>query len=324
MTPILPFRLLAGLLSPAGLRARLSILIYHRVTTAPDPLFPLEATADRFDAQMAVLKRCFNVLPLAEAAARLKDGSLPARAACITFDDGYADNLTIAAPILVRHGLPATFFVATAYLDGGRMFNDTVIEAIRRARDSYLDLHDLGLGRHDVSSAQAKAAAIGHILPIVKYLPVAQREEMVAALAERVADQPLPDDLMMTSSQVRQLHEMGMEIGGHTHRHPILAGLSRHAVCQDVGEGRERLEAILGARVRLFAYPNGRPGKDYLPDQARWLQAMGFDAAVSTQAGVSTHASDPWQLPRFTPWNPARFLPLLVDNLRRPVNGKDE
>jgi peptidoglycan/xylan/chitin deacetylase (PgdA/CDA1 family) len=321
MTPILPFRLLAGLLSPAGPRARLSILIYHRVTPEPDPLFPMEATADRFDAQMAELKRCFDVLPLTEAAARLKAGNLPARAACITFDDGYADNLTIAAPILKRHGLPATFFVATAYLDGGRMFNDTVIEAVRRARDPVLDLADLGLGRYDVSSVQARTAAIGHILPVVKYLPLGQREETVAALAQRVTDLPLPNDLMMTSAQVRELHGLGMEIGGHTHRHPILAGLSQDAVRQEAGEGRERLESITGERVRLFAYPNGRPGKDYLPDQARWLRELGFDAAVSTRAGVSTSASDPWQLPRFTPWNPARFLPLLVNNLRDPVQA---
>ncbi|MBI5331501.1 MAG: polysaccharide deacetylase family protein [Betaproteobacteria bacterium] len=315
----LPYRLLARLLSPAGSRARLSILIFHRVIPETDPLFPLEATAASFDAQMGQVRQAFNVLPLPEAVARLKQGDLPARAACITFDDGYADNLTVAAPILRRHGLPATFFIATAYLDGGRMFNDTVIEAIRRARDARIDLTALGLGEHDVSTPAAKARAIGLILPQVKYLPLGRREEVAADLAQRVADAPLPDDLMMTSAQVKELHGLGMEIGGHTHAHPILAGLDDATVRAEIGAGRERLEALLGDRVRVFAYPNGRPGQDYQPEQAALVRDMGFAGAVSTQAGCATRASDPWQLPRFSPWNPARFMPMLVNNLRSPA-----
>lgn len=80
-------------------------------------------------------------------------------------------NYRLAQPILQKHGLHATFFIATAYLNGGRMFNDTVIESIRCAESDHLDLSDVGLGTHDVSTPQAKARAIGHILPIVKYLP---------------------------------------------------------------------------------------------------------------------------------------------------------
>lgn len=314
----LPYRLFAHMLSPAGPRARLTVLIFHRVKPETDPLFPLEATAANFDAQMAQLKQVFNVLPLPEAIARLQRADLPARAACITFDDGYADNLTVAAPILRRHGLTATFFIATAYLDGGRMFNDTVIEAIRSARDARIDLTALGLGEHDVSTPEAKARAIGLILPKVKYLPLGRREEMAADLARRVASAPLPDDLMMTSAQVRELHGLGMEIGGHTHAHPILAGLNDAAARAEIGAGREQLEALLGTRARVFAYPNGRPGQDYRVEQAALVRALGFEGAVSTQPGCAGGASDPWQLPRFSPWNPARFMPMLVNNLRSP------
>jgi hypothetical protein len=122
----------------AGADAKLSILIYHRVLPVPDPLFPTETTVESFDAQLGLLKSLFNVLPLPEAVARLKAGTLPARAASITFDDGYADNFTRALPILQKHGLHATFFIATAYLDGGRMFNDTVIESIRQCTQRHL------------------------------------------------------------------------------------------------------------------------------------------------------------------------------------------
>ena len=70
---------------------------------------------------MAWVRDWFNVLPLSEAASRLAQGTLPARALSITFDDGYADNREIAAPILQRLGLSATFFIATSFLGGGCM-----------------------------------------------------------------------------------------------------------------------------------------------------------------------------------------------------------
>lgn len=313
------YRLAASWFSPAGANARLSILIYHRVQAETDPLFPTEATVESFDRQMAQVKRVFNVLPLPEAVARLKAGTLPPRAACITFDDGYADNLTLATPILHKHGLNATFFIATAYLNGGRMFNDTVIEAIRRADDAHIDLRALDLGEHDVSTPQAKATAIGHILPIVKYLPLGRREDTVAELARRVTRQPLPDDLMMTTEQLKALHAAGMEIGGHTDRHPIIAKLDDAATRDEIAAGKEWLEARLGSKVRVFAYPNGRPGSDYRPEQARIVESLGIEGAVSTQYGVSTRATDPWQLRRFTPsWGgPKRFVPMLINNLRQ-------
>lgn len=81
-------RPLFQLLSPSGARARLSVLIFHRVLPQPDPLFPDEIDAARFDAILGWLRSWFNVLPLDEAAQRLKDGSLPARAAALSFDDG--------------------------------------------------------------------------------------------------------------------------------------------------------------------------------------------------------------------------------------------
>lgn len=312
------YRAIGTRLSPAGRQARLSILIYHRVLPDIDSLFPNEPTAASFERQMRMLKSAFNVLPLADAVRHLQNGTLPARAACITFDDGYADNLTIATPILKRHGLHATFFIATSYLDGGRMFNDTVIEAIRRSPLNALDLNPLGLGAYDLSTIQAKARAIGDILPLVKYLPLDEREYTVARIAELAQCGSLPDDLMMSTEQLKALHALGMEIGGHTARHPIIAGLNDAAVRAEITAGKEFLEATLNAKVRLFAYPNGKPGTDYLPEQAALVRGLGFEAAVSTQWGSAMQLSDVFQLPRFTPWSPQpwRFVPMLLRNLR--------
>jgi peptidoglycan/xylan/chitin deacetylase (PgdA/CDA1 family) len=114
-------RLPLSLLSPAGERGRLSILIFHRVLARPDPLSPDEPDVVEFEAQMRWVRSWFNVLPLGAAIDRLYAGTIPPRALAITFDDGYADNEELAAPILARLGLSATFFISTGYLGGGIM-----------------------------------------------------------------------------------------------------------------------------------------------------------------------------------------------------------
>ncbi|MCB1928584.1 MAG: polysaccharide deacetylase family protein [Rhodocyclaceae bacterium] len=294
--------------SPAGRRAKLSTLIYHRVLPEPDPLRTGDPDADTFRWQMALLARHFNVLPLPEAARRLRDGTLPARAACVTFDDGYADNFTIALPILQEAGIPATCFVATAYLDGGRMFNDTLIELAARLPDGRHDFSSIGLGERALAGTDDRRALVSALIGKFKYFDPAERAATVEALAASFGV-CLPNDLMMSADQLRALHAAGMEIGGHTDTHPILALLDPERAREEILAGRKRLEALIAAPVRVFAYPNGRPGKDYRAEHAALVSQCGFEAAVSTVPTTATTASSAFELPRFTPWDrtPGRF-----------------
>ena len=289
-------------MAPAGARARLSTLIFHRVLPAPDPLLPSEPSAAEFEARMRWIQRHFNVIPLAEAIARLQSRTLPTRSLAITFDDGYADNQQIAAPILRKLGLPATFFIATGYLDGGRMFNDSIIAAVRGCKRASLDLTELGLGIYSLESIEQRRSAISMLLPPVKVLDPACR----AARAERVcqlAEVVPPDDLMMTSSQVAALARDGFGIGGHTVSHPILARMDSDRAREEIHRGRQRLEEITRGSVSLFAYPNGRPGEDYSVHTTDQVRQLDFAAAFTTAHGVAASNADLFQLPRFTPWD---------------------
>lgn len=306
-----------GLMSPAGARARLSILIFHRVLPEPDSLFPDELHARRFDDVCVWLKSWFNVLPLDQAVAHLNTGTLPARAACITFDDGYADNHHVAMPILKRHGLTATFFIATGFLDGGRMWNDTIIETIRRSKVAVLDLSSLGLGRYALGSIEEQRSAIAALIDQIKYWPVVERVSITEQLAH-LAQVQLPQDLMMTSREVKAMHRAGMQIGAHTVSHPILARLTDEQARQEIGDSKHFLEQLLGERVGLFAYPNGKPGEDYTPQTVDVVRSLGFDDAVSTQWGASGAGDDLLQIRRFTPWDKTRlrFGVRMLANLR--------
>lgn len=293
-----PFRWL----SPAGRGARLSIFIFHRVLPQPDPLLPDEPDAVLFDRQVAFIARNFRVLPLADAARALGAGRLPAAAACITFDDGYADNLDVAAPILARHGATATFFIATAFIGGGRMWNDTVIESVCRAPAGRFDLADVGLESPLLDGAASRVDAYQALLLRLKYLPPAQRADAVAEIGRR-SGLPARSDLMMTPEQLRSLRGLGMDVGGHTATHPILKVLSDDQARDEIAAGRDALAGWLGEAPRAFAYPNGVPGVDYGERDVALVRQAGFECAVSTARGAARVETDPMQLPRFTPWD---------------------
>jgi peptidoglycan/xylan/chitin deacetylase (PgdA/CDA1 family) len=308
-------------LSPGGQRGRLSILIFHRVLPRADPMHDAEVTAAGFNDICVWLRNWFNVLPLEQAVAGLRARTLPSRALAITFDDGYSDNHDIAAPILRRHSLPATFFVSTGYLDGGLMWNDKVVEAVRKCQSHALDLAMLPSGLDaplPLQSAAHRRMAAACIIDAVKYQPAVEREAYVNRLASAVGAD-LPTDLMMSADQVRSLARSGMTIGAHTVSHPILAGLADEGIRREVADGRRDLEEITNRPVTLFAYPNGKPGVDYDERAVEIVRSLGFVGAVTTQWGACRADTEPMELPRFTPWDRtrARFGLRLAANLWR-------
>lgn len=314
-----PGKILLQLMSPGGGHS-LSILIFHRVLASKDPLFPAEVDGVEFDRQVGILASLFNVIPLIDAVRARQAGTLPPRAACITFDDGYADNAEVALPILQRHGVSATFFVATGFLNGGRMWNDSVIEAVRRAPPDTLDATALGLGVHPLHGIVQRQHAIASLIGQLKYLVLEERLQKVAQLVALVGV-ALPDDLMMTSAQVAQLRRAGMDIGAHTVNHPILATLTLDAARTEIANGRRALEQIIGEPIRLFAYPNGKPGADYLAEHVELVREMGFEGAVSTSWGASKNRQAVHELPRFSPWDRQRlrFVLRMARNLMLPA-----
>jgi len=303
-----------------GGRRGLSTLLYHRVLAEPDPLLPGEPDRDGFARQIALIKACCNILPLLDAVRHLRTGTLPPRAACITFDDGYADNAEIALPVLRHYGVPATFFIASGFLDGGCMWNDALIDLVRQARGPVIDGRALALDVYPVATPDERRAAVAALIGRLKYLPMDERKAQVAGLAAIAGAAPAPR-LMMTSDQVRQLQAAGMQVGAHTVNHPILARLPAAQARTEIAESKRALEDITGAAVPLFAYPNGKPGEDYLAEHALMVRALGFEGAVSTAWGASEGVPDLFQLPRFTPWDraPSRFLMRLARNLSVPA-----
>lgn len=302
------FAVLAG-------RTSLGILMYHRVLERPDPLQPLQMHRDAFELQMRLLSESFTPLRLDAALIALKGGTLPPRAVAVTFDDGYADNLHVALPVMQRRSVPATIFVTSGFVDGGPMWNDVVVEKVRRIPAGDHEFAFLAPGRRHIASDHDRHKLVREMLMNLKYRPAPERDELVANLPAPPQRAPLPR-LMLTAAELRKLHESGVEIGAHTVSHPILAKVSEEVAQREMDEGRAQLSQLLGTQVRGFAYPNGRPVRDYDERHPQLARRLGFDYAVSTAWGVTRAAPDMFQLPRmaYVPCSELQFMRRMVSS----------
>jgi hypothetical protein len=151
-----------------------------------------------------------------------------------------------------------------------------------------------------------RQAAIATLINHIKYRPAAERVSITEDIG-RLANVQLPQNLMMTSAEVKAMRQAGMQIGAHTVSHPILARLTDDQARQEIGDSKRFLEQLLGECITVFAYPNGKPGEDYSPQSVEVVRSLGFEAAVSTQWGASRMGDDPLQVKRFTPWDKTRL-----------------
>ena len=290
-----------SLLSPAGPGARLSVLLFHKVPTVADPLATGELDLAGFERILDFLAANATVLPLLDATARLQAGTLPRRAMALTFDDGYAEWIDNVSPALRRRNLPATFFVTTGPLAGVAFWHERIVAAVRALPDTGFAL-PYGFGHYtNLRLPGARARLVEELQARLKYAGLADRIgaiEVLEGQAHGGIQVPRPFD----ADAVRTLHSQGFDIGAHTVDHPILTECTPAQARAEIGASKEELEAIIGARVHAFAYPNGRPNTDYGAAHVEMVKSCGYKLAVTTSNGAAARGADLFQLPRFTPW----------------------
>ena len=259
---------------------------------------------------MQLIRRYFTPLSLDDALMHLQQDTLPSNAICVTFDDGYLNNLTIAQPILAKYKIPATVYVATAFSHGTNMWNDRLIHLFADVNRTELHLDDeqLQLGdnvqRRDLAQQWLKK---------LKYLPPEERLSKISAFYQQnnAAEQ---SQLMMTPEQVKQLCDAGVTIGAHTVNHPILKVLPADQQLAEMQQSKQTLQSWTGKAVLHFAYPNGVEGVDFDEQTVDIAKQCGFNTAVVTNWGVSDKHTPALKLKRFTPWDktPLRFHMRLI------------
>lgn len=298
----------------------LLVLGWHNVgPTWGFPAVP-DAGVRGFARQVRALKRTHNVVPLEAAAADLLAGRpLPPRALALTFDDGYRDNLTVAADILDHHRLPATFFLVPHFLSRTA---DAWWETLGRAF-ALTGARRLSWGGRDHQVPRERAdryTLLGSLVEPLKQLDFAGREAAVRDLSDRLEVPPDPhlSDLFLDWDEARRLAQR-FAIGSHSLRHAILSRETPSEQERDLARARQVLQERLEVPVNLLAYPNGRE-EDVSTDSVRAAELAGHQAAVTTVPAWSVAGTPPLRLRRFVtePQTSLRLLPVLLRLGSRP------
>jgi peptidoglycan/xylan/chitin deacetylase (PgdA/CDA1 family) len=306
----------------------------------------LAVTPQHFAEHLQVLRQVGRPLSLQKLASGLDRRRLPRRAIVVTFDDGYADNLFNAKPLLEAHDVPATVFVATGYSRTDREFwwdelerlflqPGVLPETLRLdvngeghdwRLDDGSDYDEARYHRHRRWRAwQEEVPTPRHALyrslwQIMHPLSDNERQEIRKALLAwaGASVSARPTHRAMTPEEIIELADGGLvEVGCHTVTHPQLSALSVAAQEEEIIRSKGELETMLGCRVRSFAYPYGRED-DYTRETRALVREAGFNCACSTSPALVRSGADPFQLPRVQvqDMNGESFARLLFDYLR--------
>jgi peptidoglycan/xylan/chitin deacetylase (PgdA/CDA1 family) len=281
-------------------RTSVVVLAYHRVGVPQGDDDPdlWSATQEQLSEQIRFLRKHFDVVAPSEIPAVVRSGS--GHHAAITFDDGYRDNYELALPVLSAHGVRAGFFITAEYIGGGRLsWWDEIAALMRNGRRRELPASEWLPKPLDLAGDRAGATRTA--IELYKLLPRDRARAFLEYLRDALGDgEPMRADTerFMSWDMVRDLHAAGMEIGGHTLSHPVLAGLSGSEQWHEIAGCAERLEAEVGTAMRIFSYPVGRP-ESYDDSSRACLRRLGVQAAFTCHGGVpDPQAFDPLAIPR--------------------------
>jgi peptidoglycan/xylan/chitin deacetylase (PgdA/CDA1 family) len=285
---------------------------------APNHL--LEVTPDFLDAAIVHARAAgYEFVDLDEAWARLTAGTPAPRFCTLTFDDGYRDFADHAMPVLRRHRVPATVFVASAFADGtGDLWWEVLEEVLRRA--SSLEI-DFGEGTRTINTATtaAKAQAWTQLMSQLHAMPEADMRAAISWLAAEhgVDGAGLTRRECMDWNMLRALaSDPLVTIGAHTVNHYMLAKWPAEVASYEMERSRTDIFAKVGTRPRHLAFPVGGPAEAGARefDIARQL---GFTTAWTTRPGhlFAAHGEHATALPRVSlngNYQAARYLDLFV------------
>lgn len=293
-----------GLLRGHWAKLQVVILTYHRVgdpNEAPWNL-PLVTTRD-FENQMRYLRKTYNILPLDTLVQYIQQGHcLPAKAAIITFDDGYKDNFLYAYPILNKYNISATINLITAHIGTGNLFwFDKIKFALWNTMLEEVDLDEFGEYRLRSVNERVRAAS-----NINGKLAKKTEKEKNLAIAKIInilhVDVPtnLGKELILSWDDIMEMNRNGVTFGAHSLTHPNLTKLPVEQAKREIAKSKMDIEERLGRAITVFCYPNG----DFNAEISELVEEAGFHCALTTNPRMVKHKTNLYELGRIPGgWN---------------------
>lgn len=308
-------RRLRGRLGP-----RCVILLYHRIAEPAADVYRLCVSPKHFAEHMETIRKVGNPLRLEELADGVRERKLPNRGVCVTFDDGYQDNLYTAKPLMERADVPATVFMTTGRAGRDREFWWDELERILFEPQPLPPRLEMEIGGRsfrfnldgtggsadhenrnwsllDPNPPSDRHATFQALYPILQTMPGSEQEGVL----DRLVAWSGRDRIVRASHRALEPREVVdlasgglLEIGGHTRSHPALSAQPVEVQREEVEQCKHDLEAWTGGPVRSFAYPYG------LFDE-RTVSAVrraGYARACACMGRPTRLDSDPYLLPR--------------------------
>ncbi len=272
------------LLSSFSRKKRITILMYHRIgypkkTSLDSRVFT--ATPSQFEEQMKFLAKNCNVISFKDLMEKKK---LPQNSVLITFDDGYADNFSVAYPILKKYELPALISLASGHIGNDELFWwDKVAYIIKNTKEKRISVHELGQ-----VSLRDKENAIQTIVERLKRINNGKKLIILKQLAKRAkVTIPKLSHIFLSWEDVRSMSSNKITFGAHTVTHPILTQMTFSEAQAEILESKKTIERHTQKPVFVFTYPNGQK-QDISKDLDEWMSRQGFFCALSTRYGSNT------------------------------------
>lgn len=302
------------------------VLLYHRVADMESDPQLLCVSPRHFSEHLQVLAAEAKPLSLGELVVVQGNQKLPRSAVVVTFDDGYADNLHNALPLLEGLAIPATVFVATGSLGMERGYWWDRLEQLLLLPGQLTDPLSVLIGdeRHEwrldaaadldserfhsnqgwnvleMSDPSPRHLAYRALCQALRSLSADAREHVLSQLGaqcKRAATHSTPPRAL-SEDELRQLAAPGLvEIGAHSVTHPVLAKLDLRGQRLEIEQCKQALERVCGHGVTSFAYPYGSEA-DYSDETVQLVRQAGFACACTTRPAAVRHSSDALTLPR--------------------------
>lgn len=284
---------------------RLLILCYHGISMEDEHQWApgLFMSADVFESRLERLRRGgYRVLPLGEAVARLRLGTLPPRSVAITFDDGNVDFNRQAWPLLEEYGLPATVYLTTYYCERNLPVFPLILSFLLwkgRGTRAQVELASGESMLVDATSVESRRRAESMLLALAddEGMSALEKDNLARNVARALGIDY--DDLterrllhIMNPDEVRELAAHGVDFQLHTHRHR--SPLDEESYRAELTLNGARIAAMTGTIPRHFCYPSGT----LKPQFEHWLGAEGVASATTCEPGIATRASHSLRLPR--------------------------
>jgi peptidoglycan/xylan/chitin deacetylase (PgdA/CDA1 family) len=281
------------------------VLYYHRVAQPDRDPSKLCVSARNFARHVEIIAELAAVSTLQGLVGSRRHRESQATVA-VTFDDGYADNETVAAPLLEAAAIPSTVFVTTDVLTSGHelwwdQLDHLILDSAPRVEELRVTLEGRPLVV-DIRSDAGRQRALHAIRTRLFHRPAESVTAGLAAVASALArDLPAAcsDHAMLTETQLKALSERPfVQIGSHAVSHTMLSALSPQQQATELQESKRRLEQLIGDPVTAFAYPYGER-RSYGRETPALLRSAGYSVAVTTDDGPVGWWTGATRVPRY-------------------------